>query len=115
MGDSSEPGTARIVKKPKLIPFAIKLVGEVTPVLWCAANAINQQDRNPLRVIRLGEIDSETVIAKKVERPPYSASTDVSGKAFVVERDHLSKCKVQFTAEFFVFFRDSYGRPAGNP
>ena len=77
--------------------------------MWRAAYAINQQDRNPLRVIRLSEIDSETVIAKKVERPPYSASSDVSGKAFVVERDHLSKCKVQFTAEFFVFFRDGYG------
>src|SRR5436190_15678731 len=113
--DTLQAHAARIMEKPDLVPLPIKMIDKVTKILRCTADAVDKQYRRAGRIIRLSEIDSHSVTAKKIEGSPQASSARIRREASVLEGDDFTERQVQGATELFVFLRNREPGPGRQP
>src|SRR4051812_10889617 len=94
--------------EPELIPGAVQVFDEVTPVLGAAADPIDEEDGDALRIIGLREVDSGGIAMQEIQRTPESAAAGVRGEPFIIEGGNVSKREIRGSAEFLVLLGNMY-------
>src|SRR5262245_44551734 len=100
---TAQPQPAWIMKVPELIATVVEVLHHVAEVPRRAADAMHEQHRRPIRVIRLAEVNAEGVVAQEVARPPHPFAAALLAEARITERHDFTQRGAHRLAQRAVF------------